>query len=156
MKKVFLFSAIGVALLFVSCKKNNDGSPYKAKSRWTFDSVTHTATSASYEENSNELFAYDTSGNFIRVFFSSGVKPTQNAHLVVLDYAATFTNFSQCSLQVGNMYDSNPIQPLSTGKPGDTVVLTISLSGKLTAAFSDISVSNGSIIKTVSGTLVEQ
>jgi len=157
MKKSLVSFAIGVILLFGSCKKHSsDPPPSSTASQWTFDGATHTTSTAGYESNSNELFANDTAGNFVRVLFSSLDKPTSSKHLVVLDYSASFTNANQCMLQVGNLYSSNPIQPLSTGKAGDSVFLSVSYSGKLTASFSNISVSDGTTTKTVSGKLIEQ
>ena len=154
MKQAFLISAIGVVLL-LGCKKSSESQPpTQSKSQWTYDGKTYTATDAGYNENSNELIASDTNGNFVRVFFGSIGKPTASAHLVVLNYADPFTGPSQCSLQVGNMYNTT-VQPLSTGKAGDTVFLIVSPSGKLSASFSNISVLDGTTTKTVSGALAE-
>jgi len=143
-------------LAVLSCKKSSDSTPATATSQWTFNGGTYTDKNASYVESTNELFAFDNNGNFVRVFFSSIGKPTISGNLTVLNYTANFTNASQCSLQVGNLYGSNPIQPLSTGKAGDIVILTVSTSGKLTATFSTITVTDGTTEKTVSGKLIEQ
>jgi len=156
MKKMFLFFVLSVPFTFLSCKKSSDSPPATTTSQWTFNGGTYTDKITSYVESTNELFANDNNGNFVRVFFSSIGKPSKSGTLTVLDYATTFTNATQCSLQVGNLYGTNPIQPLSTGKAGDVVILTVSSSGKLTASFSAITVTDGTTEKTVSGKIIEQ
>ncbi len=155
MKKRLLFSLLFVTLAFLNCKKSGGSTPTTASSQWAFNGATFKDANTIYSSNSNELFASDNNGNFVRVFFSTVTKPISSGNLTVLDYAATFTNNSQCSMQVGNVNGPQP-QPLSTGKSGDAVILTVSSSGKLTASFTNISVQDGSTTKTVSGTLVEQ
>ena len=73
------------------------------------------------------------------------------------DYASLTQDPSTCSIQVGNIYDATrPLGYLSTGKAGDKVILTVSGTGKLTTSFSNITVTDGTTIKTVSGTLMEE
>ena len=148
-------------LISPSCKKSSDSKSTGATSQWTFNGVTYKVTNASYESTTNELLANDDpgavgSGNFVRVFFWSAAKPTGSVALTVVDYATSTPDPSTCSIQVGNVYGTNPAQYLSTGKAGDKVTLTVSSTGKLTASFSGITVSDGTTLKTVSGTLIEE
>ncbi len=155
MKKRILFLSIIVPLLFLSCKKSSE-SP-ATTSEWTYNGNTFKdGVIAGYDDSSNELFASNNQGNFVRVFFSTPLKPTKSGTLTVLDYVTPFTNATQCYLQVGSIYGSNPIQPLSIGKAGDIVSLTVASSGKLTASFTNISVRDSVTIRTVSGKLIEQ
>jgi len=157
MKRKLWFFLLIACLTSFSCKKSSDSKSTGAKSQWTFEGITYKVTNASYESNSNELFASDDpgavgGGNFVRVFFWSVTKPTGSVTLTVVDYATSTPDPSTCSIQVGNMYGTNPTQYLSTGKAGDKVTGT----GKLTTSFSNITVSDGTTIKTVSGTLIEE
>jgi hypothetical protein len=159
MKQKFKYFLVITTLIFFGCKKDSNSTGSGTKSTWTFNGVTYNVTNGSFESSSNELMASDDAsaaggGNFIRVFFWSATKPTTNATLTVVDYATATTNPTTCSIQVGNIYGANPLQYLSRGTAGDKVTLTVS-GGKLTAAFSNITVKDGTNTKTVSGTIVE-
>lgn len=154
MKKNISILIIG-SILLLGCTKSKTSTP-DAISQWTFNGNTYSSSNAAYNTSSNEILANDGNGNFVRIFFSSIGKPTASGTLTVLNYATAFSNSSQCSLQVGNLYGTNPIQPLSTGKAGDKVLLDVSSLGKLTVSFATISVLDGTVTKTVSGTIVEQ
>ena len=161
MKRKLWFFLFTVSLISISCKKSSTSSSATAMSQWTFNGTTYKVSNTSYESGSNELFANDDGGavgggNFIRVFFWSATKPTGNVSLTVVDYGTATPNPANCSIQVGNIYGSNPTQYLSTGKAGDKVNLTVFSNGKLSASFSNITVSDGATVKTVSGTIIEQ
>jgi len=161
MKQNLLFFLLTASLISLNCKKNSNSTPAVAKSQWTFNGITYKVTNASYESTTNELFANDDpgavgGGNFVRVFFWSAAEPTGSVTLTVVDYTTSIPDPSTCSIQVGNVYGTNPTQYLSTGKAGDKVTLTVSSTGKLTTSFSGITVTDGTTIKTVSGTLVEE
>ncbi|MDB5198052.1 MAG: hypothetical protein JWO92_15 [Chitinophagaceae bacterium] len=153
---------IFITIFCFSCSKSSDSTHATATSQWTFEGKTFTVTGAHYESGSNELVANDDpgavgGGNIIKIFFWSAAKPSGNITLSVVDYATSTPNPSTCSIQVGNLYDATrPTAYLSTGKAGDKVILTISSSGKLTASFSNISVTDYRTTKTVSGTIVEE
>lgn len=156
-----LFFLLTLSLVFFGCKKSSNSTPALATSQWTFDGKTYKVTDASYESSTNELFANDDpgavgGGNFVRVFFWSAAKPTGSVSFTVVDYATSTPDPSTCSIQVGNVYGTNPTQYLSTGKAGDKVTLTVSSTGKLSTSFSGITVTDGTTVKTVSGSLIEQ
>ena len=153
MKKAFFFSTL-IAILSLSCKKSSDAPPASTTSEWTYDGVTHTSTSLWYDESLHRLYATDNYDYFIIVYLGSQVKPTANAHLAVIKFGEVFTDASQCYAQVGNT--GLPNQTRTTGKVGDSVMLTVSASGKLTASFSNITVTDGANLKPLSGTLREK
>lgn len=140
----------------ISCKKSTTNTPPIALSEWTYNGITYKDSSAVYFASSSELLASDNNGNYVRIILSAITKPTTGSTLTVINYVTGFSNAIQCTVHVGNSFSSNPIQPYSIGKAGDVVTLSVSSSGKLTATFTNISVKDGSITKTVSGTIVEQ
>jgi len=162
--KLYCYLLIISATSF-GCKKSTESQPTSvfATSQWTFNGSTFKVTNGSYDAASNSLIASDDpgavgGGNYVRVLFGSVVKPDKDITLTVVAISAQ-ANPSNCEVQVGNIYDPYYINGhLSIGKTGDNVVVTVSPIGKLTAAFSNISVTAGATgtdTLTVSGTIIE-
>jgi len=145
MKTISVLTLILTAALFFSCKKNDPTANKPPTSQWSFDSTVHNGVST-YFITSVDLISLDSFSNAVDVYFP--VTPTSNGTYTV---TANPPRNGQCIVGISENSDSYT----SIGSPGDTVTVTVS-AGKVTAAFSNISVSDGYATKTVSGTLIQQ
>jgi hypothetical protein len=155
-----------IAAASVGCSKHANPKPTPAAlatSHWTFNGKSYKVTTGSYDATSNSLIAADDAGavgggNYVRVLFGSVVRPSTSITLTAVSID-TPPDPSNCTVQVGNIYDTYYINGhVSDGKTGDNVAVTVSPTGKLSASFSNISVTNGPTgtdTLTVSGMIVE-
>ncbi len=152
-----------ITTAFVGCTKHTDPKPapaVAATSQWTFNGHSYKVTGASFDDFFHTLTASDDAGavgggNYVDVLFGSVVRPTNSGTLTVVNVDAT-ANPSNCVVEVGNIYDI--AGHASTGMAGDNVAVTVSSTGKLTATFSNITVTagpTGTDTLHVSGTIIE-
>ena len=139
-------------LLAASCRKQSPTN-VEAISQWTFSGVTYKGTAKSYPLSST-FESVGTTGNYISIKFYYSFFPKK---------AGTYTvkklpqDTSQCSIVAGEL-NTIPIGDYTSLDSTLTVAITVSSTGKLSATFSGIVLSNLNNTKTaiVSGILVEQ
>jgi hypothetical protein len=145
-------------LIASSCKKGSDTTTPTTQStiQWSLSGTSYIGASSSYFLSS--LLALDANRNYVSVDFNSKYYTSTSrpvaASYTVLKYGGTATAANQCVVEVGNQASTTPYY--STGKMGDVVTISLSSTGKLIASFTNITVSDGTTTKTVSGTIQEQ
>lgn len=157
MKKTILYVS-ALTFLAVSCKKQNNSEP-TPKSQWTIDGILYKGFAKSYPLGS----AFDAtenfnngpgSSNYISIKFNYGYWPATSGIYKVK--ANPFGN-TVCSITVGDLKNT-PIGDFTSVDSTSEVNIAVSTSGKLSASFSNIVLSNydRTKIKIVSGALEEQ
>lgn len=142
---------------FLSCKKDSDSTPaIPSIGTWTLNSTSYTGVSSQYFLSS--FLALDTKNNTLSIdfngaFYNASKKPISGSY-TVLKYGGTATSANQCVISAGNQSSTTPFR--STGKSGDVVTISVSSTGKLSASFANITVSDGTTTTTVSGSIQEQ
>ena len=157
MKKINFLIITLVVILFVACKKNTTSTP-DPKSHWTFDGIEYKGYAMShplgnvFDASEGYLGNSSNLGLIVSIRFSSGV-PTKS---VILKVKKGASDNSECAVSAG-FYGSNS-QEYTSSDGGEEVTITVSSSGKLTASFSNISLSSygGATTKMLSGVLIEQ
>jgi hypothetical protein len=149
---VFIFAITGILFLQGCSKSNksNNNTP-SSSSEWTINGTTYKGSITGYNDTSSGLGilnSADLSGNFISVIFYS--HPNATGNYVVSQAAAA----NDCYIQLGVFKGTALTVYTSTSKAGDMVDVTVP-SGKLNAAFTNISVSAGATVTTVSGNLLQ-
>ena len=161
---VFLYATI-IVLLF-ACKKSDSVPQPAPKSQWTFDGVSIKAKASYVAFGENKLVAYDSTdrygfgyGNFITIQFAKTDKPVTSSILKIPDWQVNRPmETTECMIYVGNTSDHSRPWGYISCNGDEPVTLTVSSDGKLTASFSNITVSSDgrNTTKKVSGTLIEE
>jgi hypothetical protein len=135
------------SIILFGCKKSTPPTvtTTSATTQWTIDGITFKGIST-YFVSAADLFSSDSSGNAIDVYFSA--IPTVNATYTV---TALPPSAGQCIVGA-DLISSDSYT--STGVSGDKVTVTVS-GGKVTASFTNITMSDGSVTKTVTGTVAQ-
>jgi hypothetical protein len=166
MKKSNILCSAIIILFACACKKSSDPVPAGPESKWTFDGSAYKATGAEYSIYSelwvSERVEYNVArGHYVGIKFASITKPAKSATLTIpkdFIFGGISPDTATCYLTTGNLDDVANYEYRPIGKDGDKVILTVSSTGKLTASFSNISVSKdgGASVKLVSGTIIEK
>lgn len=156
MKNALLYTILATTLL-ISCKKREQ-TPTPL-SHWTVDTVTFKGYTNRFlngidgvAKNSPRDSNYGK--DFIEISFLYYYIPSKSGKFKVKRFA---TDSSECSIVVSTV--GNSLNEYVSEDSNSEVTITVSPSGKLTATFTNVQLKksyNGSDIKYVSGTLVEQ
>ena len=154
MKKVILFIC-AITFLAASCKKEKD-SPPTPKSQWTVDGVLYKGVAKAYLNSlfeASEILSNGlSSGNLISISFNYQYWPTTSG---IYKVKRGPSDNSECSMTVAYPNSSDNFNSIDSNSE---VNIVVSSSGKLSASFSNIVLSNydGTQTRTASGTLEEQ
>ena len=154
MKKAILY-IFAMTCLAASCKKEKDSLP-TPKSKWTVDGVLYKGIAKAYLgplfEASEILPNGLRSGNLISIRFNYQYWPTASGIYKVKGAPA---DNSECSMTVAYPNSSDNFKSIDSNSE---VNILVSTSGKLSASFSNVVLSNyeETQTRTASGTLEEQ
>jgi hypothetical protein len=145
-----------MTILAVSCKKEKESPTPTTKSEWTVDGILYKGIAKAYL---NSLFEASEilpnglrSGNLISISFNYQYWPTTSGIYKVKRAPADNT---ECSMTVAYPNSSDDFHSVDSNSE---VNIVVSISGKLSASFTNVVLSNydGSQTRTASGTLEEQ
>ncbi len=155
-KKSLLFFAIVSIAMFSMCKKSTSSSSQPI-SWFKVNDTTYSPGSGGVLYDTAQQMLYFTDSKKDSLTISFLYKPTTGAYSIVNDGTATLTGKNcgvDCLVGGGLIHDY-----YSIGKPTDSVYITVSSSGKLTATFNNItSKQDGDTsnkVVTVSGLLIQ-
>ncbi len=132
------------SLCLFSCNKTDPATNTATSTQWTIDGTTHKGIATYFI--TTDLFSADSVSNTIHVYFST-LPPANGTYTVT----ALPPGSGQCIVGADLV---NSDSYTSVGVPGDKVTVTVT-GNKITAGFSNITISDGTTTKKVSGTIVQ-
>lgn len=161
-KENFLLAAI-ISLLLLACEKSKHPAPSPTNSTWIIDRDTfkgrafyiQNASSKGLETYTDITVNGQLYGNFVHVIFDyTADKPATSATYTISNAPVVQPGSTECLIHAGI---TDCCDRWFSNTAGEKVTITVSPAGKLTATFSNITLSNGAgSRKSVSGTLIEQ